>query len=583
MVAGALLGGAIATLPVAVLPPSSASAAPGDPFDLELVIDGSSSIAAPNFDLARLFAKRVVQSCLFSDAAQAGVVQFSSEGQTKVESTLTGEVSLLTDALDLMVQLGDSTDIQEAIDVGQAQLAAGRSVPKFMILLTDGQQTQPGDPVAAATAAKAAGTNIYVIGVGSGVNSAQLNSIASDPDSTHVFPVTDFPSLEAALGAVVGNVCETTPVTPGRFTPLDNPIRVLDTRNGPSPLPLGKVPTDAVVELQIAGVNGVPADATGVLLNTTVTQTDGAGFLTVWGCGSPRPTVSNLNYVAGDEVANLVATKIGAGGKVCLSPGVAGTHLVADVSGYFSGDHTASLYNPITPTRFIDTRATVELPAESTLPVTVAGVGDVSAGATAVVLNATVTNPNGAGFITAWPCGAARPLASNVNYVAGEDVPNLVVVRVGAGGQVCFSGNETVDLVIDVMGWFGATGSAYEPVFPVRVVDSRSGAGRLAPNTVRELRVINVGGSQPGLGGTPPTATGVMLNVTATDEIAPGYLTLWPCGVPQPYVSNVNYTPGQTVANLVAVKLGVQGKVCYSSFARTHIVIDLVGFFSPAI
>ncbi len=557
------------------------AAVPGDPFDLELVIDGSGSIDPPDFDLARLFSKRVVQSCLFHENAQAGVIQFSDAAQ--VEAPLTGEVSLLTDALDLMGQLQESTATAEAIDAAQAQLAAGRpGVAKFMIVLTDGNPNNTAAAVTSATAAKSAGTRVFAIGVGS-VSEDVLNDIASDPDTDNVFAVSDFASLESTLAAVVGAACETTPVTPGRYNALDNPARLLDTRYGPGPI--GHVAANAVVELQVAGAAGVPADASGVLLNTTVTRTAGAGFVTVWGCGSPRPTVSNLNYAVDDEVANLVATKIGVGGKVCLSPGVAGADLVVDVSGYIA--NTGSLYNPIEPSRFADTRTTGKVGAETTFALTVAGIGAVPPSATAVVLNATVTNPDGFGFVTVWPCGLPRPLASNVNYAPGENVPNLVAVRVGAG-QVCFSGNRTTDLAIDVMGWFGATGGAYEPVFPTRVVDSRDGTGPgfdvgpLDPGEVRSLRVTDPGGSAPGLGGTPPTATGVILNVTAVAPRGAGYLSLWPCGGTPPYVSNVNYVTQQTVPNLVAVKLNAQGRVCYSSFANSHAVIDLVGFFSPA-
>lgn len=152
---------------------------------------------------------------------------------------------------------------------------------------------------------------------------------------------------------------------------------------------------------------------------------------------------------------------------------------------------------------------------------------------------------------------------------------------------MCFSGNQTTDLAIDVMGWFGATGGAYEPVFPTRVVDTRDGtgpgSGTVDPGEIVELQVTDPGGFSPGLGGTPPTATGVIVNVTAAAPTAPGYLTLWPCGGAVPNVSNVNYETQQTVPNLVAVKLSAEGTLCVSSFARSHVVIDLVGFFSPAV
>ena len=75
---------------------------------------------------------------------------------------------------------------------------------------------------------------------------------------------------------------------------------------------------DAEFQLQVGGVAGVPADAAAVTLNVTVTNPSAAGFVTVWPCGQPRPLASNLNYVAGQSVPNLVLAKLGAAGE-CVS------------------------------------------------------------------------------------------------------------------------------------------------------------------------------------------------------------------------------------------------------------------------
>ena len=74
-------------------------------------------------------------------------------------------------------------------------------------------------------------------------------------------------------------------------------------------------------------------------------------------------------------------------------------------------------------------------------------------GVGAVVLNVTVTGTTGAGFVTVWPCGAAMPLASNLNYVGGETVPNAVITQLGSGGSVCLYTNNATDLVVDINGW----------------------------------------------------------------------------------------------------------------------------------
>ena len=73
--------------------------------------------------------------------------------------------------------------------------------------------------------------------------------------------------------------------------------------------------------------------------------------------------------------------------------------------------------------------------------------------AAGVLLNVTAVNPDGAGFVTVFPCGSARPVASNLNYVAGQVVPNAVLAKLGAGGKVCLFTQSGADLVVDVNGY----------------------------------------------------------------------------------------------------------------------------------
>ena len=142
--------------------------------------------------------------------------------------------------------------------------------------------------------------------------------------------------------------------------------------------------------------------------------------------------------MAGSTVANLVVAKIGAGGAVCIFNNQ-GTHLVADVNGYFPG---STSYHSLDPARLLDTRpgmATIDtqsvgaglLPSGTVTELTVAGRGGVPANAGTVLLNVTVTGPTVAGFITVYPCGIATPLASNLNYGIGTTVAIAAVVQVG--------------------------------------------------------------------------------------------------------------------------------------------------------
>jgi hypothetical protein len=110
----------------------------------------------------------------------------------------------------------------------------------------------------------------------------------------------------------------------------------------------------------------------------------------------------------------------------------------------------------------------------STLNLTVAGRGGVpAAGVGSVALNVTATNPTSNGFLTVWPTGAPRPLASNLNFVPGQTTPNMVIVPLGIGGQISiFNSGGTTDVIADVLGYF-PTGPAFSGLTPARLLDTR--------------------------------------------------------------------------------------------------------------
>ncbi|MFK7919653.1 MAG: hypothetical protein AB8G14_16380 [Ilumatobacter sp.] len=132
------------------------------------------------------------------------------------------------------------------------------------------------------------------------------------------------------------------------------------------------------------------------------------------------------------------------------------------------GAATASTtgYGALSPSRVLDTREGVgasvgRVGAGGRVDVRVTGVGGVPAdGVAAVVLNVTAINPSSRTFLTVWPSGESKPGTSNLNARAGVTVPNLVIARVGAGGQVSI-GNQfgSVDVAADVMGWIPGTPS----------------------------------------------------------------------------------------------------------------------------
>jgi hypothetical protein len=221
----------------------------------------------------------------------------------------------------------------------------------------------------------------------------------------------------------------------------------------------------------------------------------------------------------------------------------------------------------------------------------VAGNGNVPAtGVSAVVLNVTATNPTAAGYLTIFPGGGIRPLASNLNFVPGQTVPNRVVAKVGSNGQVSFfnfQGN--TDVVADVGGWFTdgsdatATGGQFTGLTPARILDSRFGQGTTSAVGANGLIYVQVAGLGlvPAMTATvPPKA--VVLNVTVTSTTAASFLTVYPSdAASRPTASDLNWTAGLTVPNLVVVKLGADGKIAlYNLAGSTDVIADVVGWYN---
>jgi hypothetical protein len=375
------------------------------------------------------------------------------------------------------------------------------------------------------------------------------------------------------------------------LTPLV-PARLMDSRGDGVTVDgqfraLGVRGKGSTTELRVTGRGGVPASASAVFLNVTAVTPQGSGFLTVFPCGASRPTASNVNYVAGDIVPNAVLAKVGSSGKVCVYTH-APTHLVVDVNGYVPA---GAPIGTLVPARLMDSRGdgvTVDGQFRalgvrgkgSTTELRVTGRGGVPASASAVFLNVTAVTPQGSGFLTVFPCGASRPTASNVNYVAGDIVPNAVLAKVGSSGKVCVYTHAPTHLVVDVNGYVPA-GAPIGTLVPARLMDSR-GDGVTVDGQFRALGVRGKGSTTElrvtGRGGVPASASAVFLNVTAVTPQGSGFLTVFPCGASRPTASNVNYVAGDIVPNAVLAKVGSSGKVCVYTHAPTHLVVDVNGY-----
>ena len=122
-----------------------------------------------------------------------------------------------------------------------------------------------------------------------------------------------------------------------------------------------------------------------------------------------------------------------------------------------------------------------------------------------------------------------------------------------------------------------AGASAYVPVSPYRILDTRTGQGfprRVNAGETFTLALPNV----------PPGASAVVLNMAITGSADGGFVTVYPTGVARPTASSINVdAAGQTIANLVTVPIGAGGTASVYSLMQTDLIADVQGYYVPAV
>lgn len=390
-----------------------------------------------------------------------------------------------------------------------------------------------------------------------------------------------------------------------RFVPLPVQYRLSDTRlgsSGPYPYTVASSPESGQhIRVQVAGRGAVPRSATAAVLSVTVVNHAKFNFVTVYPTGMDTPVVSNVNtYKNGQVVANMATVRLGSDGCVDVV-----THdacdVIIDVAGYFDPvtEPVAAgrLVTLDEPRRVLDTRLTGVRPntfrrqdvdLTSSLP----------ADAVAAVVNLTIDDTNGGGFITCFPLGETTvPNASNLNFDADHQTRAVgVVARIGQDGsrrgfQVAIGPEGSGaggNIIVDLVGYYTGEGSSvsadglFVPLDPVRIQDTRlPSPARLWHDWMSETAL-------PGRAGT--AASAVALNVTAVDSVGWGYLSVlparsyrWSSAQPgaRPNVSSVNFDqPNQIVANQVICRATQGHGVSVYAFTGSHVLLDLAGYYT---
>jgi hypothetical protein len=358
------------------------------------------------------------------------------------------------------------------------------------------------------------------------------------------------------------------------FVPTSPPIRAIDTREG------ARLGRGQVLRVPLAGL--VTSGARAAVIDLAAVDPAGNGFLTAWSCDEAMPPTSTLNYVAGATRATHAVVTLSADDSICVFSMIEPDVLV-DVTGSYTTDPSALLFHPQPPTRIYDSRLSGGAwSANETRAISV------PAGSAAVAINVTITEPAASGFVTVFPCQADLPVVSNLNYVAGQVVANLVQIG-AANEQVCVYSRARTHIVIDLQGTYDGNddGLHYQAVAPTRLVDTRSGVGSVFGRVAMDLASLGPYPSNAPVAtsAVPGNVEALMVSMIAVSPRASGWAEIGPCVEPAastPYTSStLNFVTADVVANqaITPTKLATGLDICTFATSPAFHVVDLTGWF----
>ena len=358
-------------------------------------------------------------------------------------------------------------------------------------------------------------------------------------------PATTAPATTAPATTKPPVSVPTVPGAPASLWQFIAPVKALDTGGA-------KLSARTTRRVAVAGLSGVPAGTTGVMVRLSVRNVSVAGYLQVFACDTGVPSTSTLNYNPGRLSATMTMVRVSAG-EVCLMASSA-VDVRLDVVAVLATTGVGP--QAIVTKRALDTRSTTPIPAGGTRSASIGAMG-VPAGSKAVTVMVTVLGPTTAGSIGVGPCGGTPwilPFGAGANQVFSG------VIRSNDSG-LCVSTTEQVHVVLDVTAaWIGT--SPLPPVPPRRLYDSRS-TSPIAPSGKYMAMAV------------PAGATQAQLTIAMVGGSANAALLVWNCA-DKPPTAAAAYTPAYT-NNAVTMTLKVTGNaLCLSSTANVHVFIDLV-------
>ncbi|KAL4227529.1 von Willebrand factor (vWF) type A domain [Mactra antiquata] len=204
-------------------PVSTITDCEGSVFDIVFVLDSSGSVGYDNFTVMKSFVKAVVENLeIAENKTRVGLMTYSRYPFIRINlNDYTNKTELLA-AVDKVPYIPGITETQSALQLLLQEGFKGDRpyAPHVSVVITDGKSFHTNQTAAAAEAARQSGITMIAVGIGTEINDAELRSIASDPDTQHVFNVSNFASLEKIVTTLTEKTCKATALTPAMTSPL---------------------------------------------------------------------------------------------------------------------------------------------------------------------------------------------------------------------------------------------------------------------------------------------------------------------------------------------------------------------------
>jgi hypothetical protein len=238
-------------------------------------------------------------------------------------------------------------------------------------------------------------------------------------------------------------------------------------------------------------------------------------------------------------------------------------------------------FTAVSPFRMADSRVHLritKLLAGVTKRLQITGQAGIPTDATALSANFTTTNQPGRGSLTVYNCSSTRPTATTLNYYTNESTSNAGLFPLATNGTLCVYSPQTIDLVIDVTGYFRPSSRLrYEGMEVTPLVNTALKLRSTGRMTARQTVAVNLPAARVGV---PAGASAVALNITGIRPDQNGSVYAYACGARR-RVPNLYMTVGTTKQNFAIVPLAASGNLCLYSLTGANLKVDVLGYFGP--